>query len=43
MERNTMTAGEADVQFVDYRAGKFQSVDFIEAYLPDGCVMGSRH
>jgi iron only hydrogenase large subunit-like protein len=41
---NTMTVrGVADVQFVFDRieAGKFQSVDFIEAYIcPDGCVSG---
>jgi iron only hydrogenase large subunit-like protein len=41
---NTMTVrGVQDVQFIFDRieAGKFQSVDFIEAYIcPDGCVSG---
>ncbi len=41
---NTMSVhGIRDVQFVFDRieAGKFQSVDFIEAYIcPDGCVSG---
>jgi iron only hydrogenase large subunit-like protein len=41
---NTMTVrGVRDVEFVFDRieAGKFQSVDFIEAYIcPDGCVSG---
>jgi iron only hydrogenase large subunit-like protein len=41
---NTMTVrGVSDVQFVFDRieAGKFASVDFIEAYIcPDGCVSG---
>jgi len=41
---NTLTVrGEADVQYVfdHIEAGKFQSVDFIEAYIcPDGCVSG---
>jgi hypothetical protein len=42
--RNTMTVrGVHDVEYVfdHIEAGKFQSVDFIEAYIcPDGCVSG---
>jgi hypothetical protein len=42
--RNTMTVkGVRDVEYVfdHIEAGKFQSVDFIEAYIcPDGCVSG---
>ncbi len=42
--KNTMAVrGVRDIQFVfdHIEAGKFQSVDFIEAYIcPDGCVSG---
>ncbi len=42
--RNTMTVrGSRDVKYVfdHIEAGKFESVDFIEAYIcPDGCVSG---